>query len=173
MARAKVRGENATGNYELELEFEDSHVAELVARAVHGHLPMAGAAEPAGAPRDVVRSRTAKRARVRNPPKGYTPLTEAEADVLRAKMPSRNDLVKTIMDEPNRRHSLPLIAQKTLGRTIAYSSPTHGERRVFFLLQGRIAKARAAIQKSDSGGKFVLTENRVGRSRVYEWRRNT
>ena len=171
MARAKIRGENAHGKYELDLEFEDSHVVELIARAVHGHSPVAGA-DLAGAPQEPATPRQLRRTRVRGLRKGPIPLTEAEAETVRAKLPSRTDLVKIIMEEPARRHSLPLIAQKTLGRTISYSSPTHGERRVFFLLQGRIAKARATIQKSDSGGKFVLTENRVGRSRVYEWRRN-
>jgi hypothetical protein len=83
-------------------------------------------------------------------------------DTDRAKLPTVADAAELIEDQPNYRHSIDLLAQHFLGRTVSSNT----EAALYHTLRDILFDAQQAIVKKH-GGKF--TTDRVRRRKYYQW----
>jgi hypothetical protein len=166
MAKVRLSGKAPHGDFHLETDVADEHVAAVVASALgHGVTTT-----PNG--RVQRRGQPAKPSGRRSLALKPAPLSDQEAAALKAKIPSRAKVAEFISAQPGRRHSLEIIAEKFLGKVPKALSPNNAERRVFFQLQNRITDARADLAREDKSGKFEVENLQFGKSRVYRWVRD-
>jgi hypothetical protein len=103
------------------------------------------------------------------PRTGRSALSQSEIDEMRHKIPTREKIADYIEKQRDSRHSLEEIATHFLGKVPKALSSNHGEKRLFFTLQDRIADARKRLTRSKGDGNFKVEAVKFGKSRVYTW----
>jgi hypothetical protein len=169
MAKVRVRGKGLHGDYVIEAEVAEEHAAAVMASAVEKAHGSAMSFAPSPIQREI-RQHTRKALTDFGPEEPR--MSAEEATLLRAKVPSTEQVEEFILKQPDRLHSHPAVSMEFFGKVAGVSKDSsRDERRLFYILHRRIEDARRRIEKRDRSGKFAKDAAAFGTRRVYRWQR--
>ena len=162
MTQVKIR-KHHDGPVEFEADLDDEALNRILSDLLKGPRSIStvsGIVEVKARPRKNGTTRTTPR------------LSEDQAERLKGRVPTAEEVAEFIRSKPDRAHSLKEVSEHFLGVHVNGNSPSRAEKQLFWQIQDRASSARSLIERGDKSGRFVSDNiRRVGHSRVYSWRR--